>query len=137
MNTGLLVRVRSLLASTEEGGSAFVSRTVEELRTQVPDYEGRVFKDGEQPSEDHMILSLLIQVVNGVKNKGGEKEGEEGRKKLLLGELKEHEKKLVERQFEVEMEEQELEAEAKRFITSEDLHVGFESKTVSSLLPLS
>lgn len=128
MNSELLVRIHALLASTRAEGPAFVSRNVAELRVKVPDYEGKKFKDGEQPSQDHMVLSLLTQVVNKVEGEaGGEKEG---RGERLVKELEVHEARLVERQNEVKKETAELEEEKKKHITSEDIHVGFESKTV-------
>ena len=128
MNASLLVRLRSLLDSTRSEGPLFIARTVSELKAKVPDYEGKTFKDGEQPSEDHMILSLLSQVANAVEKSGA---GEEGRGERLVKELEVHEKRLVQRQVDVEKERIEEEKEQRKHITSDDLHTGFESKTVS------
>ncbi|KAL8276221.1 hypothetical protein RQP46_011382 [Phenoliferia psychrophenolica] len=132
MNSGLLARIAPLLSSTSSEGAPFVSRTVSELRARVPDFEGKTFKDGEQPSQDHMILSLLSQVVAAVEKDG---KGEEGRTERLVRELEGHRDKLVERQRDVEKEEEEIEKEQKKFITSDDIHVGFESKTMISDKP--
>lgn len=131
MNSSLLVRIRSLLDSTRTEGAPFIARTVSELKARIPDYEGKTFKDGEQPSQDHMILTLLIQVVNAVEKTGA---GEEGRGERLVKELEVHEKRLVQRQADVEKERIQEEKEQRKHITSDDLHTGFESKTVSCLL---
>lgn len=127
MNDGLLARIEPLLASTRAEGAPFVERTVAELRAKVPDFEGKTFKEGEQPSQDHMILSLLSQVGAAVAKDG---KGPEGRGDRLVNELEEHKQKLKDRQVDVEKERIEIEAEQKKHITSDDIHVGFESKTV-------
>ncbi|KAM0752438.1 hypothetical protein T439DRAFT_312595 [Meredithblackwellia eburnea MCA 4105] len=132
MNQGLLKRIESLTKSLKEEGPPFVSRTVSELRAKVPDYDNKKFKDGEQPSEDHMILSLLTQVVAAVEKDG---KGEAGRGDRLLNELAVHEHKLEERQVQVDQEAEEIEKEQKKHITSDDIHVGFDSKTMISSTP--
>jgi cell division cycle protein 37 len=77
-----------------------------------------------------MVLALLSQVLAKV---GPRLEGEEGKKKIV-DELKVHKKRLEDRQVEVKKEQVELDKEAAKYITSDDLHVGFESKTVSKYL---
>lgn len=128
MNAGLLTRIESLLGATKDEGPAFVSRTVAELRVKVPDFEGKTFKDGEQPSQDHMILSLLNQVVEAVEKDG---KGPEGRGDRIVKELEEHKRRLVDRQVEVDKEREAEEKEQKKHITTDDIHIGFETKTVS------
>lgn len=128
MNNGLLARVATLISSTAEQGPDYITRTVAELTIKVPDFKTRQFKDGEQPSEDHMILALLSQVVAAIQKDG---KGPEGRKERLLEELREHEAKLNERNVDIQKETVELIKEGQKYITSDDLHVGFESKTVS------
>ena len=76
-----------------------------------------------------MVLALLSQVFAKV---GPKLEGEEGKKKIV-DELKVHKKRLEDRQVEVKKEQAELDKEAAKYITSDDLHVGFESKTVSCI----
>jgi len=73
-----------------------------------------------------MVLALLSQVLA----KAGPKfEGDDGKKKIV-DELKVHKKRLEDRQVDVKKEQIELDKEAGKYITSDDLHVGFESKTV-------
>jgi cell division cycle protein 37 len=127
MNATLLIRIRALIASTKTDGPLFIARTIGELRSKVPDYDGKVFAPGEQPSQDHMVLSLLTQVVNVVEK---DNKGEEGRGDRLVAELNVHEGRLVKRQQEVDEETIVEEKEQRKFITSDDLHMGFESKTV-------
>lgn len=128
MNASLLLRIQSLITSTTSEGTNFISRTISELRVKVPDYEGRKFAEGEQPSEDHMILSLLSQVINAV---GVENVASEGGLEKVLKELRVHQVRLEERQIKVGEEEEEEEREQKKRITTDDMHIGFETKTVS------
>ncbi len=177
MNQSLLNRMQQLIDSTDSDGLAFISKTMEQLRIAVPDFQGKQFKEGEQPSEDHvstsatrsspptaqrsrsrqrfagrstrclarsltrdclyfdllqMVLALLSQVLAKV---GPKLEGDEGKKKIV-DELKVHKKRLEDRQVDVKKEQIELDKEAAKYITSDDLHVGFESKTVSCNRPL-
>lgn len=76
-----------------------------------------------------MVLSLLSQVLAKV---GPKLEGDEGKKKIV-DELNVHKARLEARQVDVKKEQVELDKEASKYITSDDLHVGFESKTVSRL----
>ena len=140
MNAALLVRLRDIIKSVQDKGESWVSAEIAKLRVGIPDFEGKEFAEGEQPSQDFMILSLLSQVVNAVRTALA-KEGtaavksEEKRKELLLLELADHERRLVERQDEVAKEKIEEEKEQKKFITSDDLHMGFDAKTVSLHFP--
>lgn len=137
MNESLLIRLRSILSSTRAEGSKFIAKLVLELKAKLPDYTGKVFKNGEQPSEDHMILSLLSQVVNAVTVSVGSKpEDSDKRERKLVEELEVHEKRLVERQLAVVEEIKVEEKEQKRFITTDDIHMGFETKTVRTILAI-
>jgi len=77
-----------------------------------------------------MVLALLSQVLAKV---GPKLEGEDGKRKIV-DELNVHKKRLEDRQQEVKKEQVELDKEASKYITSDDLHVGFDSKTVSRLI---
>lgn len=74
-----------------------------------------------------MVLALMSQVVAKV---GPKLEGEDGKNKVVA-ELEVHKQRLEGRQDDIHKEQAELEKEASKYITSDDLHVGFESKTVS------
>jgi cell division cycle protein 37 len=127
MNASLLLRLQSLIKSTQDEDAPFIARTISQLRATVPNFDNpKPLADGEQPSEDHMILNLLVQVVNGV-----QKKGEDDSSASLVKELQEHETRLIERQAQIVVEKAAEEKEQKRYITSDDLHMGFESKTVS------
>lgn len=131
MNQSLLNRMQQLIDGTDSDGLPFISKTMEQLRIAVPDFQGKQFKEGEQPSEDHMVLALLSQVLAKV---GPKLEGDEGKKKIV-DELMVHKKRLEDRQVDVKKEQIELDKEAAKYITSDDLHVGFESKTMISSNP--
>lgn len=132
MNASLLTRMRSLLAQLKSEGIPFIQRQIAELRVKVPDFADKQFKDGEQPSEDHMILSLWTQVANAVEKDG---KGEEGKAERLVKELESHVERLRKRQDEeIPAEKAEIEKEQKKYITSDDLHVGFETKTVGAVV---
>lgn len=129
MNASLLLRMRELTRATQADGAPFVARTIGQLRASVPDYDNpKKLESGEQPSEDHMVLNLLIQVVNAA-----QKNDENDSAQALVQELQSHEARLVERQAQVVIEKAAEEKEQKRHITSDDLHMGFESKTVRIL----
>ncbi|ORY81839.1 Cdc37 N terminal kinase binding-domain-containing protein [Leucosporidium creatinivorum] len=132
MNTSLLARMRSLLTSMRSEGVPFISRTLSELRVKVPDFATKKFADGEQPSEDHMILALLTQVCNAVEKDGKD---EENKAERLAKELETHIERLVERQADIVKEKVDIQQEQKKYITSDDLHMGFESKTIISDKP--
>lgn len=128
MNASLLARMRSLHSQLQAEGIPFLQRQISELRVKVPDFADKKFKDGEQPSEDHMILSLWTQVANAVEKDG---KGDEGKADRLVKELESHIERLRKRQEEeISAEKAEIDKEQKKYITSDDLHVGFESKTV-------
>jgi len=54
MNESLLKRMDNLITNTAQRGLSFISSTMEQLRIAVPDFQGKQFKEGEQPSEDHV-----------------------------------------------------------------------------------
>lgn len=134
MNDSLLQRIAALEQGTREGGPRWVQNEVERLKNQLGyDYTQKQFAPGEQPSEDHMIVSLLSQVISSVQTKEveqGKKDDTEGRPQRLLDELAWHRKRLEDRQQEIEREKEEIEKEAKKYITSDDIRTGWDSKTV-------
>lgn len=54
MNEQLLKRMQQLIDNTTSEGLPYISSTMEQLRIAVPDFQGKQFKDGEQPSQDHV-----------------------------------------------------------------------------------
>ncbi|GAA6034003.1 hypothetical protein JCM8097_000644 [Rhodosporidiobolus ruineniae] len=141
MNASLLRRIDQLVASTQAEGQAFLAREVLRLKASLPyKYEEKHFtgKVGdEQPSEDHMIVSLLSQVVAGVQKKEEEAGRPAGgdRTDALVKELEWHRQRLVDRQEEIEKETREIEREQAKYITSDDLKMGWDSKTIVSSAP--
>ncbi|KAK4048295.1 hsp90 co-chaperone Cdc37 [Microbotryomycetes sp. JL201] len=132
MNDQLLAKMHSLHTSIADEGVPFVQREVARLRTLVPDFATKQFKEGEQPSQDHMVLSLLSQVWDAVEKDG---KGDNGKGERLAKELTSHIERLEQRQQDIVKEKAELEAEQKKYITMDDLHTGFESKTIISSKP--
>lgn len=137
MNASLIARMDSLVSSTQADGAQFISNEVQRLKAALPyKYEDKKFVEGEQPTEDHMIVSLLSQVINEAQKKEqAAGKGEAGRDARLVAELEWHKKRLLDRQEEIKKETAEIEAEQKKWITSDDIHTGWDSKTVRPCLP--
>ncbi|GEM07172.1 hsp90 co-chaperone cdc37 [Rhodotorula toruloides] len=139
MNDSLIQRIDGLVASTKAEGAAFVAKEVLRLKAALPyKYEEKKFANNEQPSEDHMIVSLLSQVITAVQKKEQENAGsnvEAARADRLVKELEWHKQRMVDRQKEIEQEKEEIEREQKKWITSEDIRPGWDSKTIVSLTP--
>ncbi|GAA5840120.1 hypothetical protein JCM9279_002283 [Rhodotorula babjevae] len=137
MNASLISRMDSLIASTQADGAQFVSNEVQRLKAALPyQYEAKKFAEGEQPSEDHMIVSLLSQVINEAHKKEQQAgKGDDGRDARLVAELEWHKKRLLDRQDEIEKEKVEIANEQKKWITSDDMHLGWDSKTMVSNAP--
>lgn len=138
MNESLLGRIRQLEQGTAEGGAAYVQSEVDRLKNSLGyDYAHKQFAQGEQPSEDHMIVSLLSQVISAVQKQEaeqGKQDDKEGRPHRLLEQLAWHRKRLEDRQVEIEKEKEEIDKESKKYITSEDIRTGWDSKTVRLLI---
>lgn len=120
MNASLLVRLSSIISSTTSSPT-FIRSEILRLRSVLPDFDTPL-APGVQPSENHMILALLLQVRAAVDGANGAK--------TEVGELEGHKLKLKERQKEIAKEIEHEEKEQKKLITSDDMHVGFDSKTV-------
>ncbi|BGP48359.1 hsp90 co-chaperone Cdc37 [Rhodotorula kratochvilovae] len=137
MNASLIARMDSLISSTKADGAQFIANEVQRLKAALPySYELKKFEQGEQPSEDHMIVSLLSQVINeATKKEQAAGKGEEGRDARLVAELEWHKKRLLDRQEEIKKETAEIEAEQKKWITSDDIRTGWDSKTIVSNAP--
>ncbi|GAA5820328.1 hypothetical protein JCM11251_005577 [Rhodosporidiobolus azoricus] len=141
MNASLLKRMDSLISSTMTQGQAFLANEILRLKASLPyKYEDKTYtgKAGEEsPSEDHMIINLLMQVVAGVQKK--EEEAGKGpvadRTDALVKELEWHRKRLADRQEEIKKEKVEIEKEQAKYITSDDLKMGWDSKTIVASTP--
>jgi hypothetical protein len=145
-NSSLISRIDALHASTKSQGQSYIAHEILRLKSSLPyKYEEKKFSDkgvdeeGALPSEDHMIVSLLMQVVGGVQKKEAEagKPPAADRTEALLSELEWHKGRLVERQEEIKKERSEIEKENAKYITSDDLQVGWDSKTVRCHFPFS
>ncbi|BGP08138.1 hsp90 co-chaperone Cdc37 [Rhodotorula toruloides] len=139
MNDSLIKRIDNLISSTKAEGAAFVAKEVLRLKAALPyKYEEKKFATNEQPSEDHMIVSLLSQVITAVQKKEQESGGsnvEAERADRLVKELEWHKQRMVDRQKEIEQEKEEIDREQKKWITSEDIRTGWDGKTIVSTTP--
>ncbi|BGP16258.1 hypothetical protein JCM10213_007701 [Rhodosporidiobolus nylandii] len=144
MNASLLTRIDSLVSQTRAQGQGFLASELLRLKGSLPyKYEEKRFEsaatstEAEQPSEDHMIVSLLSQVVAGVQKKEEEKgkPAGEDRTDALVQELEWHRKRLANRQEEIKKERAEIERDQAKYITSDDLKLGWDSKTIVSSTP--
>lgn len=146
MNASLISRIDSIISSTQSSdvssGSTFIQNEISRLKSGLGYvYEEKKFAPGEQPTQDHMIVSLLSQVVKSVKEdeeKSGNSGDEKGRTERIVKALEWHKSRLLQRQEEIEKEKVDIDIEQKKWITSEDIRDGWDSKTVCfSLFPFS
>ncbi|BGP32123.1 hsp90 co-chaperone Cdc37 [Rhodotorula toruloides] len=139
MNDSLIKRIDNLISSTKAEGAAFVAKEVLRLKAALPyKYKEKKFANNEQPSEDHMIVSLLSHVITVVQKKEQESGGsniEAERADRLVKELEWHKQRMVDRQKEIEQEKEEINREQKKWISSEDIRTGWDSKTIISATP--
>lgn len=139
MNKSLISRIDAIISSAKSSdtsnASTYLQNEISKLKSNLGYvYEEKKFTPGEQPSEDHMIVSLLSQVVKAVKEeeeKSGKTSDEQGRTERIVKTLEWHKSRLLQRQEEIQKEKVEIAAEQKKYITSEDIHDGYDSKTVS------
>ncbi|GAA5983574.1 hypothetical protein JCM5350_004869 [Sporobolomyces pararoseus] len=143
MNVSLIARIDSIISSAKSShvssASNYLQNEISKLKSNLGyTYEEKKFSPGEQPSEDHMIVSLLSQVVKAVKEeeeKAGKTGDEQGRTERIVKTLEWHKSRLLQRQEEIKKEKIEIEAELKKWITSEDIRDGWDSKTMVSSTP--
>ncbi|GAA6021486.1 hypothetical protein JCM11491_006512 [Sporobolomyces phaffii] len=144
MNVSLIARIDSIIASakvSETGsGATHVQNEIAKLKSGLGyTYEAKKFAPGEQPCEDHMIVSLLSQVIKAVheeEEKTGKRDADEQRRtERIVKTLEWHKERLLQRQEEIKQEKVDIDAEQKKWITSEDIHDGWDSKTIVSSTP--
>lgn len=118
--------MENLVSNTSSEGLPYVERQTSELtaKTKQDGGKGERPSGSKGPSYDEMMLSLLVQVVKAGKDKG--LEGDELVESLVKG-FKDHVRQLDERTHECEKEIEQEEDEQKKKITSEDIHIGFDS----------
>ena len=138
MNASLISRIDTIIASSKSSdtsSSTYLQYEIGKLKSGLGYvYEEKKFAPGEQPNEDHMIVSLLSQVVKAVKEdeeKSGKTGDEQGRTERIVKTLEWHKKRLLERQEEIKKEKVDIDIEQRKWITSEDIKDGWDSKTVS------
>lgn len=139
MNASLISRIDSIISSSKSAdtsSSTYLQNQIGKLKSGLGYvYEEKKFAPGEQPNEDHMIVSLLSQVVKAVKEdeeKSGKTGDEQGRTERIVKTLEWHKKRLLERQEEIKKEKVDIDIEQRKWITSEDIKDGWDSKTVST-----
>lgn len=123
MNAVLLPRMDAFISSTESEGMPFVERKAAELR-QSSDQSKPAGSTG--PSYHEMELSLLVQLGEMVKDKLKDADDTERVKKSVAW-LEDHRAQMAQRSVEAKKEIADIEAEQKKHITSDDIHVGFDS----------
>jgi cell division cycle protein 37 len=121
MNSVLEPRLASLAKSTKEEGVPFFERHVKQLREQ-PRADKPQGSTG--PSYDEMVLSLLIQISDRVKQRGVDQKDLPDE---LAKQLDEHRADLIKRTDDAKREVAGEEEEMTKHITSEDLRDGWNS----------
>lgn len=123
-----------IIKNVGSDGSAFFERKVSELQAKKGDPKAARPATGrpDQPSYDDMILALMTTVADEVKQKHqGDIKDITERAKHLESTLKDHRKQLNERTEQCKRDIEKEEAEAKRHITSDDIHDGWSSGHVN------
>lgn len=135
-NEVLLKRIDDMIQQLIEGGVETFLQTIEKLRETNKKIasEEKEAKDEESsdnssqkeeqlayPTFDQMMGVLFEKIQDEVKNESPEKVGEELRNKLM-----EHRNKLSQRQKEAKQELEKEEREARKKITMDDMHTGFD-----------
>ena len=134
-NEVLKPRLVAITSEVEEKGPAHFSSLVERFKTN-PSPDAPRTEAPEQKTYDEMLLSLMLQVWEGAKKKGVEKDDPKLGEALVAG-LKEHLQKMDVHQEKLKKDLAHEEAEAKKKITSEDIHEGFDSHVRGDSLRLS
>jgi cell division cycle protein 37 len=137
-NEVLLDRIDDMIQQLQTGGVETFLQTIEKLREtnkkiaseakEKETSENAPQKEGEQlayPTFDQMMGALFEKIQEEIKHESPEKVEEE-----LINKLSEHRKKLGQRQKEIKQELDKEEREAKKKITMDDIHTGFD-KSVS------
>ena len=134
LNNTLLPRLDEIIKNVNSDGTSFFERRVSELQAKKgdPKVARPQTNRPDQPSYDDMILALLTTVADEVKekHKGDIKDPTE-RAKHLETTLKEHRRQLNERTEQCGKDIAKEEAEAKKHITSDDIHDGWSSGHVN------
>ena len=127
-NEVLLPRLRTITEEVHgaDDGVAQFNNTVERLKTN-PSPDAPPSDSPNKLTYDQMILSLLMQVSDGAREKGLDRNDERLRETLIAA-LKSHITKLGETTEKLKKDlKAELDEKSKK-ITSETIHEGFESK---------
>ena len=127
-NKVILPRLETIHASLlsppapHTSGLAFYNQQCEQLRVN-PSPDKPPTTSPNQPTYDQMILSLLLQITEKVKDV----QGDEEKAKRLAEELKFHMGELTKRTEELEVEAEKEKNEQKKKITSDDVTDGFDT----------
>ncbi|CAH7670368.1 hypothetical protein BY996DRAFT_4584152 [Phakopsora pachyrhizi] len=122
LNKVLLEKIKDLLQNTTNEGSKYLKQTAAKLfEAQEADPSLRKTSDDKEPTIDQMIFNLITQVLSKIKDQKGDDHDQAARKELEF-----HLNRLTERESKRVIELEKAQAEAKRYITSEDVHDGFD-----------
>ncbi|KAI0916839.1 hypothetical protein AcV7_005786 [Taiwanofungus camphoratus] len=127
-NDVLAPRLRAITDEVEKQGPAHFSSLVERFKTN-PSPEAPPTNAPQQKTYDEMLLALMLTVWEEAKKEGCEKDDPRLQEALVKG-LKKHVLQMGDHQGELKKELAELEEEAKKRITSEDIRDGFDSHYV-------
>lgn len=118
-------RLRQIVSDVAAQGPAHFSALVERFKTQ-PSPDAPPTNAPGQKSYDEMLLALLLTVWEEAKQAGVDKNDAQLGEKLVEG-IQKHIVNMAEHQAKLKKDLEDEEEEAKRKITSDDMHEGFES----------
>lgn len=119
LNATLLEKINQLLQGTKKDGADHLRQTASKLSTS---HQVQPTSSDVQPTIDQMIFNLISQVLTKIKNDNSSQDEDSAAEE----QLKFHLKRLSDREEQRKVELQREEAEAKKHITSEDIHDGFD-----------
>lgn len=120
LNAELLAKIAEFVQGTEKDGIKFIRQTVSQLASTSAIEPPSADKE---PRMEQMVLNLLTQILSKINKDKLESSTEDV---AALKELRFHQQRLLEREAKRKVELETEEAEAKKHITSEDVHDGFD-----------
>jgi len=118
MNATLLEKIQELLANTKKDGASHLRQTASRLSAEG---QAKQPSPDEQPTIEQMLFNLISQILSKIKDASSADEDAAAEKELNF-----HFTRLSDREKQRKVELENEEHEARKHITSEDIHDGFD-----------
>ncbi|KAG0150729.1 hypothetical protein CROQUDRAFT_651979 [Cronartium quercuum f. sp. fusiforme G11] len=120
LNAKLLIEMKDLIKTAEADGIQGIRKTASQLSATGASEPP---KENKEPRIDQMVFNLLTQILSKIEKDKPDVSDEDA---AVLKEIHFHHTRLSEREEKRKVELEKEEAEAKKHITSEDVHDGFD-----------